>query len=136
MRGLTAIQALAEANVTVAAGSDNVQDAFNPVGRCDPLEVASLLVTAAQCEVGDALAMVSGAARRVLGLPPAGPRPGAVADLLAVRCDSVTEAVAAAPADRMVFTAGRLVARSRLDSWVAEPAGTEPSVTAASPPAR
>jgi cytosine deaminase len=119
MRGLTAIQALQEAGVTVAAGSDNVQDAFNPVGRCDPLEVASLLVTAAQCEVDDALAMVSDSARAVLGLPPAGPRIGAVADLLALRCDSVSQAVAAAPADRMVFTAGRLVARSQLSTWIA-----------------
>ncbi|MGI8418935.1 MAG: amidohydrolase family protein [Nakamurella sp.] len=126
-RGLTAIQALADAGVTIAAGSDNVQDAFNPVGRCDPLEVASLLVTAAQCEVGDAFAMVSTAARAVLGLPPAGPRIGAVADLLAVRCDSVTAAVASASADRMVFTAGRLVARSRLDTWVAEPMTGEAS---------
>lgn len=120
LRGLTAIQALAEANVTLAAGSDNVQDAFNPVGRCDPLEVASLLVTAAQCEVADAFAMVSTSARTALGLPPAGPRIGAVADLLAIRCDSVTAAVASAPADRIVFTAGRLVSQSRIETWVAD----------------
>jgi cytosine deaminase len=122
IRGLTAIHALAEADVALAAGSDNVQDAFNPVGRCDPLEVASLLVTAAQCELGDALAMVSTSARAVLGLAPAGPQVGAVADLLAVRSESITSAVASAPTDRMVFTAGRLVAHTRAESWVA---GTE-----------
>jgi cytosine/creatinine deaminase len=121
MRGLTAIQALQDAGVVIAAGSDNIQDAFNPVGRCDPLEVASLLVTAAQCEVADALSMVSDAARDVLGLPAAGPRVGAVADLLAIRCDSLASAVAAAPSDRMVFTAGRLVARSRFEAWIAQP---------------
>lgn len=126
MRGLTAIGALLDAAVTVAAGSDNVQDAFNPVGRCDPLEIASLLVTAAQCEIDDAFAMVSAAARSVLGLPEAGPRIGAVADLLAIRGGSVTEAVASAPADRMVFTAGRLVARSQVRRWTAEPDATNP----------
>ncbi len=119
IRGLTAIHALAEADVALAAGSDNVQDAFNPVGRCDPLEVASLLVTAAQCELGDALAMVSTSARAVLGLAPAGPQIGAVADLLAVRSESITSTVAMAPADRMVFTAGRLVAHTRSESWIA-----------------
>src|SRR5690606_29576284 len=45
-RGLTALDALAEAGVTVAAGADNIADPFNPMGRADPLETASLLVTA------------------------------------------------------------------------------------------
>ena len=32
-RGLTAVRALLEAGVVVAAGADNLQDPFNPLGR-------------------------------------------------------------------------------------------------------
>ena len=46
-RALTAIKALKEAGVLVAAGADNVQDPFNLVGRSDPLETASSYVLAA-----------------------------------------------------------------------------------------
>jgi cytosine deaminase len=120
-RGLTALDALAAAGVPVAAGSDNIQDAFNPVGRCDPLEIASMLVVAGHRGIDDALRMVSDTARGVMGLPPAGPRPGAVADLVAVRCRSVSEAIALGPADRLVFKAGRLVAGRSVDSWIAGP---------------
>jgi cytosine deaminase len=45
-RGLTALRALLDAGVRVAAGADNVRDPFNPVGRSDALETASLLVSA------------------------------------------------------------------------------------------
>ena len=45
-RGLTALAALYRAGVKVAAGGDNIQDPFNPLGRADPLEAASLFVSA------------------------------------------------------------------------------------------
>ncbi|RBQ19214.1 hydrolase [Spongiactinospora rosea] len=111
-RGLTAIGALREHGVTVAAGADNVQDPFNPTGRCDPLETASLLVTAGHQDVREAAAMVGPDARALLGLPPAGPEPGAAADLVAVRAVSLGEAVARAPADRIVWRRGRVVSRT------------------------
>ena len=47
-RALTAVKALRAAGVNVAAGADNLQDPFNPVGRGDPLETAGLMVMAAQ----------------------------------------------------------------------------------------
>jgi cytosine deaminase len=48
----------------------------------------------------------------VLGLPAAGPYEGAVADLLAVRADTVSEALGAACPERLVFAGGRLVSRT------------------------
>ena len=111
-RGLTAIAALRAAGVTVAGGGDNIQDPFNVVGRADPLETASLLVTAGHLSPEDAFALVSSQARLLLGLHAAGPVPGAVADLMAVDAPSVRAAVASAPATRLVFRAGRLVART------------------------
>jgi cytosine/creatinine deaminase len=111
-RGLTALRALREAGVLVAAGGDNVQDPFNLVGRSDPLETAALLVMAGHVLPDDAFAMVSNNVRRAMGLAPVGVRPGDPADLLAIRAPSVRGAIADAPQDRRVYRAGRLVASS------------------------
>ena len=111
-RAITAVRALIGAGVPVAAGTDNVRDPFNPVGRADPFEVAALLVAAAHLSVEEAWTAVGPAARRVLGLPAAGPRAGLAADLLAVRAGSLADAVARAPQDRIVVRRGRVVSRS------------------------
>lgn len=108
-RGLTALGALRRAGVNVAAGADNLQDPFNLVGRGDCLETASLMVMAGHLLPNDAYETVSGAARAALGLTPAGPTPGAVADLVLVPAASVREAVAFGPADRAVVRAGQVV---------------------------
>ena len=108
-RGLTAIAALREADVPVAAGQDNVQDPFNPLGRADPFEIAGLMVLAGHLTVDDAYTAVSGAARTVLGIPDVRIAPGCAADLLAVRAGSLREAIAFAPNgpdDRLVFRRG------------------------------
>lgn len=108
-RGVTAVKALREAGVTVAAGADNLQDPFNPVGRADPLETAGLMIMAAHVLPQDAYAMVSGHARSVMGLDPAGVHPGQKADLVALRATTVRDAIAWAAPDRVVVHAGRLV---------------------------
>jgi len=118
-RGLTALRALLDAGVRVAAGADNVRDPFNPVGRSDALETASLLVTAGHLTPDEAYGLVSDGARSVMGLPVAGALPGARADFLAVDATSVTDAVANAPAGRHVVAAGRLVAVTEVRRRVA-----------------
>jgi cytosine deaminase len=121
-RGITALRHLMAAGVEVAAGGDNVQDPFNPMGRGDPLETAGLLVTAAHLAPDHAYRLVSVAARRVMGLPPVEVAPGFPADLLAVAASSLRAAIATASPDRFVFTGGRLVARTRIERVVAGPA--------------
>jgi cytosine deaminase len=117
-RGLTAVRALLDAGVTVAGGGDNLRDPFNPMGRGDPLETASLLVTAGHLRVGEAYSAVSAGARAAMGLPavPTGGtlENGVPAELLAVRAISLAEAVATADADRTVISCGRLVVRTRV----------------------
>ena len=108
-RGLTAVRALRAAGVNVAAGADNLQDPFNPVGRGDPLETAALMTMAAHLLPDEALESVSTAPRRLMGLPAADPRSG---DLVAVRATTVREAIAFGPTDRVVLRRGRLVAGS------------------------
>lgn len=120
-RGITAIDVLRDAGVLVSAGADNVRDPFNPVGRADPLETASLLVTAAHQTPDVAVDLVTDAARAALRLEPAGPQVGARADFLAVRATDIVEAIATAPADRVVIVGGSVVARTETTSWTAVP---------------
>ncbi len=109
-RGLTAIAALRDAGVLVAAGADNVQDPFNLVGRSDPLETAALLVMAGHVLPDDAYDMVANNVRRVMGLAPVRFEVGDPADFVAIDAPSIRGAIADAPVDRTVFRAGRLVA--------------------------
>ncbi|CAO5155701.1 cytosine/creatinine deaminase [Frankia sp. AiPs1] len=125
-RGLTAIAALRRAGVTVAAGGDNLRDPFNPVGRGDALETASLLVTAGHLDASDALSCVSAAPRRLLGLPPVTLTPGSPADLVALPGSDALSALAAADVARTVWRGGRIVARTHLRRVLVEPGGIEP----------
>jgi cytosine deaminase len=109
-RGLTAVRALRRAGATVAAGADNLQDPFNPVGRADPLETAALMVMTTHLLPDEALATVTAASRTVMSLPPAGPSVGSAADLVVVPASDVRAAIADQPADRIVVHAGRVVA--------------------------
>lgn len=126
-RGIAPLTALREKGVRVGAGGDNVADPFNPTGRADALETAALLITAAHQTPDQALDLVTADARAAMGLPSAGPVPGARADLLCLRTpddwrtdstvstdstDSAVPLIASAPSDRVVFSAGRLVART------------------------
>jgi cytosine deaminase len=111
-RGLTALRALLDADVLVAAGGDNVQDPFNLVGRSDPLETAALLVMAGHLMPDDAFDLVSNNVRRMMGLPPVTFQPGSPADFVAIDAPSIRGAIADAPADRIVIHAGRVVART------------------------
>lgn len=109
-RAIGPIDVLVEHGVAVAVGGDNVQDPFNPLGRGDPLEAAFLAVLAAHQQPERAYDLVSNAARRVLGRPPAHVAPGCPADFLAVDSGSIRQAVAGDIGERRVFRGGRLVA--------------------------
>ena len=120
-RGLTALRALLDTGVRVGAGADNVRDPFNPVGRSDALETASLLVTAGHLSLAEAYTAVSDGARSVMSLPVAGASVGSRAELLAVRGTTLSDVIANASADRFVIHAGRLVAQSEVHYDVATP---------------
>jgi len=117
-RGLTAVGALREAGALVAAGADNVQDPFNPVGRSDPLETAALMVMAGHVLPDDAYAMVSKSARRIMGLDAANVAVGDAADLVVIDAVSTRSAIADAPMSRSVYRQGRLIATSSAISTI------------------
>jgi cytosine deaminase len=110
-RGLTAIKHLRDAGVRVAAGSDNLQDPFNPIGRGDPLDAAGLMILAAHLLPDDAMASVTSVGRAVLGLLAAGPTIGARADLMVTPVSSVRELVATCAPRSLVVRGGRVVHR-------------------------
>ena len=105
-RGVTAVRALRAAGVNIAAGADNLQDPFNPVGRADPLETAGLMIMTAHVLPADALEMVTTNARQAMGLCPS-------EDRVAVRAATVREAIAFAPADRQLIRRSPLLETER-----------------------
>lgn len=106
-RGVTAVRALRDAGVTVAAGADNLHDPFNPFGRACPFETAALMVWTTHLLPSDAWACVTEGAAAATGRPAVSISAGQVADLLAVRAGSLREALAFGPADRIVWRAGQ-----------------------------
>lgn len=110
-RGLTAVAELRSAGVRVAAGADNLQDPFNPVGRACPFETAALMVMTAHLLPHDAWASVSDVSAGVVGVGAQQIAVGQRADLVAARAATLREAIAFGPADRIVWRSGqRLVA--------------------------
>lgn len=112
-RGITAVRELRDAGVLVASGGDNWRDPFNPMGRIDAMETASLLVSAGHQRVADAYESVSAAARALMGLPETRIAPGYPANLLAIRGDNLADAVGRASEDRVVISRGRIIARTQ-----------------------
>jgi cytosine/creatinine deaminase len=113
-RGLAPLRLLKDAGVLVAAGSDNMRDPLNALGRGDPLEVASLLVAAGHLTVTEAYEAVSSGARSVMGLPEVKIEPGYPAELLALRASSLADALASTPA-RVTIHRGHVIARTGVD---------------------
>jgi cytosine deaminase len=109
-RGLTAVRALLEAGVTVAAGADNLQDPFNPMGRADPFETASLTVLAAHLLPEDAWSAVTSWSALATGRAAATIAAGQPANLIAAPAGSLREAIAGGAPGRRVWRHGVLVA--------------------------
>jgi len=122
-RGIPPLRAILDAGVTLAAGGDNVQDPFNPLGNGDMVDVIAVLVLAGHLTPAEAWRVAAEGGRRVFGLPPAAGRPGDAADLLLVRAGGVAEAIAERAPDRVVIRGGRVVAvRCSTTRTVAVPA--------------
>ena len=112
-RGLTAISKLRMAGVRVAAGADNLQDPFNPLGSGDPLETAALMVLAAHQLPGDAFDAISNTAKSVIGTAQSRLKIGDRADLMLTQAESLREAIANRSTRSMVMYRGRLTHLTR-----------------------
>ena len=112
-RGLTAISKLRMAGVRVAAGADNLQDPFNPLGSGDPLETAALMVLAAHQLPSDAFDAISNTAKSVIGTAQSHLKIGDRADLMLTQAESLREAIANRSARSMVMHRGKLTHLTR-----------------------
>lgn len=83
-RGITRIGELRAAGVPVVVGTDNVRDAFCPLGRHDPRKSLELAALTAHLDppFGDLLPMITTNAQTALGLSPTTVDGAAVEDLL------------------------------------------------------
>jgi cytosine deaminase len=112
-RAITPVEQLRHAGVTVAAGADNLQDPFNPMGRADPLETASLMVLAAHQSPTEALDMVTSAAAQVVHNRRSHLGIGEVANLVAIPASNLREAIAMGPPDRFVVYGGVVISNQK-----------------------
>ena len=115
-RGLTRVKELLEAGVRVAAGTDNIQDPFVPVGTGDMLEIARWTLLAGHLgtsELGRAFAMVTQAPADIMGFgKDYGIHEGARADLIISDAEDAEDLVASGPPIRSVLMEGRPVSGS------------------------
>jgi cytosine/creatinine deaminase len=105
-RGLAPLRALLDRGIPLGAGADNLRDPFNPVGRADPFETTSLLVTAGHLRLEEALHAVTDGAREVLGAPGG--------DLVLVPDGDLGDVLAGGVGARVVIHGGRVVADTRV----------------------
>jgi cytosine deaminase len=113
-RGLTAINALARADVDVALGGDNSQDMFVPWGALDPLAVLRDGMLAAHLDepLGEAVGRVAATAARILGEVDIGQwRLGEPADLTLLRAADPFAALSGDFEERLTVRGGKVVAR-------------------------
>jgi cytosine deaminase len=111
-RGLTPVKRLWAAGVTVAAATNNVQNAFTPVGNADPLLLTYLLVVGAhmgaEADMATALDMVTLAPAWILGRLDHGLGIGCRADLVVLEASTLAEAIGGLPARFLVVKSGRV----------------------------
>ena len=112
-RGITPVTILSNAGVNVAAGADNLQDPFNPMGRADPLETASLMVMAAHQLPNQAIQMVTANASKVVHNLSSSIEVGQSANLVAVPATNLREAIAMGPPDRFVVYGGVVISNQK-----------------------
>ncbi len=92
-RGITRMRELRAADVPVVVGTDNVRDAFCPLGRHDPCQSLAMAALSAHLDppFGDYLDMITTTAEQALGLAPTYVDGAAIGDLLLFDATSTSE---------------------------------------------
>jgi cytosine/creatinine deaminase len=117
-RGLVPIKKLLEKNITVAVGSDNVRDPFQPLGNYDLLWQANLTIHAAHLTSSSqrrtALDLITTQPAKILGLQNYGLKIGCQADMVILDAYDVESALAMMSPRLRVYKAGKLVYRQEI----------------------
>ncbi|HSB71189.1 MAG TPA: amidohydrolase family protein [Candidatus Methylomirabilis sp.] len=111
-RGLAPVKRLLAGGVTVAAATNNVRNAFTPVGTANLALMGYLLTVGAHMgaapEIQQALAMLTEHPARILRLPDYGLRIGGRADLVLWETERPEEIITALAPPRLVVKGGRV----------------------------
>jgi cytosine deaminase len=106
---------LREIGVNICCGSDGIRDAWSPFGNGDMLERAMLLAYRLDWSkdemLGAALASVTENGAKALALRDYGIAVGHPANLVLIDAETVGDAVARRPAERIVIARGKIVAK-------------------------
>ena len=123
-RGIAPVKRLLAAGVTVAAATNNVRNAFTPLGTAGLPLMGYLLGVAAHMgadpELRQVLDMLTGHPARILRLPHHGLAVGDRADLVVWEAERIEDVVAALAPCRLVVKGGRVSvehARSVTEPW-------------------
>jgi cytosine/adenosine deaminase-related metal-dependent hydrolase len=110
------VRNLRAAGVVVCGGSDGPRGTWWPYGTGDMLLRANMIGQrngfSRDADLQLALETCTTLGARAIGLEDYGLTPGCFADAVLVECETVAEAVAAPPVDRMVIRRGQVVARN------------------------
>jgi cytosine deaminase len=119
-RGLTRVKELLEAGVNVTYASNNVRDAYRPMGNFDLLEEGLILAYGAHMdtveELNSIMRMSTYNAAWALRLPNYGLEPGCIADFVLLDAPSATAAIVGQVEKRYVFKNGRIRATNEIIS--------------------
>jgi cytosine deaminase len=123
-RGLAPVKRLLAAGVTVAAATNNVQNAFTPVGTAGLPLMGYLVAVGAHMgtpsELSQVLSMLTTQPARILRIPDHGVTVGSRADLVVWEADRAEQVVSALSPCRLVVKTGRVATehiRSVVEPW-------------------
>jgi cytosine/creatinine deaminase len=121
-RGLVPIKKLLEQHITVAIGSDNVRDPFQPMGNYDLLWQANLAIHAAHLtspsQRRTALDLITTQPAKILGLQNYGLDVGSQADMVILDAYDLETALAMMSPRLQVYKAGKLVYKQEIsEMW-------------------
>ena len=118
---LPPVQALCDAGVLIAGGSDNIRDFWSPYGSGDMLERAMFIGYRSNFrrdnEIELALSLCTSKAARLIGHESPEVAVGKPANFLLVSAENIPHAVMSHPVRDKVFKNGRLIAQNGISLW-------------------
>jgi len=117
-RGVAPVHTLAKWGVNVGLATNNVLNLFTPFGDGDVLKICTLLAQVLQLGTPEShelcLNMATTQAAQAIGIHTYGLQVGKVADLVLLKANSVTEAIGAAPVERIGIKQGKIVSQCQV----------------------